>query len=85
MRFAADPKFKTTFSDEGELTLSSQYVTYTLQTIPANSAEAAAQYREFSDWYAVQRDVDSRFDSAIHSAGGERGAGRASWCRPRCI
>ncbi len=51
-RFAADPEFDVRFSEDGELTLSSDHITYRLQTIPAESAEAGRQYREFSDWYA---------------------------------
>ena len=52
LKFAADPEFDTDFSADGELTLSSQYINYKLQTEPANTPEAAQQYREFSDWYA---------------------------------
>ncbi|MBI3837599.1 MAG: hypothetical protein HY288_06665 [Planctomycetia bacterium] len=52
LKFAADPEFETDFSAGGELTLSSQFINYRLQTEPANTPEAAQQYREFSDWYA---------------------------------
>lgn len=52
MRFAADPQFETKFSDKGDLSMTSQYVTYQLVTTPAHSAEAAEQYRDFCDWYA---------------------------------
>jgi hypothetical protein len=52
LKFAADPEFETDFSADGELTLSSQFINYKLQTQPANTPEAAQQYREFSDWYA---------------------------------
>jgi hypothetical protein len=52
LKFAADPEFDTDFSADGELTLASQYINYKLQTQPANTPEAAQQYREFSDWYA---------------------------------
>jgi hypothetical protein len=51
-KFAAEPEFDVTFSEDGELTLESPLITYKLQTIPAESPEAAEQYREFSDWYA---------------------------------
>lgn len=52
MKFAADPSFDVDFSDEAELTLASQHVTYKLKTMAASSTGAAEQYREFSDWYA---------------------------------
>jgi len=52
MRFAADPTFEISFSEDGELTLKSQHINYRLQTEPAKTPEAADQYREFSDWYA---------------------------------
>ncbi len=52
LKFAADPEFETDFSADGELTLSSQFINYRLQTQPANTPAAAQQYREFSDWYA---------------------------------
>jgi hypothetical protein len=52
MQFAAEPDFKIEVAESGELTLSSQYITYQLETVPANTPAAAQQYREFSDWYA---------------------------------
>ncbi len=52
MKFAADPDFETKFSQDGELTLASRYLTYRLKTEPAPSPEAADQYHDFSDWYA---------------------------------
>ena len=52
MRFAADPEFNVSFSEDGKLTLASPHINYRLQTEPANTPEAAEQYREFSDWYA---------------------------------
>jgi hypothetical protein len=52
LKFAADPQFEIEFSEEGNLTLASQLMTYRLQTIAAPSDAAAQQYREFSDWYA---------------------------------
>ncbi len=52
MRFAADPKFDVSFSEDGKLTLSSGHINYRLQTEPAKTPEGAEQYREFSDWYA---------------------------------
>lgn len=51
-RFAVDPDFEVEFSQDGELTLSSEHMTYKLKTMPAQSPDAATQYREFSDWYA---------------------------------
>jgi len=50
-KFAADPEFEVDFSQDGELKMTSPHMTYELKTIPANTPEAAAQYREFSDWY----------------------------------
>jgi len=52
MRFAADPDFAVDFSQSGELKLSSPHINYELKTVPANTPEAAGQFREFSDWYA---------------------------------
>ncbi len=52
VRFAADPDFKIEFDEEGQLTLSSEHMTYKLQTMPAVTGTAAEQYHEFSDWYA---------------------------------
>jgi hypothetical protein len=51
-KFSADPDFDVTFSEDGELILASPQLTYRLQTVPAGSPEAAAQYREFCDAYA---------------------------------
>ncbi len=51
-KFAADPQFEVEFNEDGELTLSSQHMTYKLQTVAAPSDTATQQYREFSDWYA---------------------------------
>jgi hypothetical protein len=50
-QFAATPNFNVRFTEDGELTLSSDHITYRLQTIPAATPEAGRQYREFSDWY----------------------------------
>jgi hypothetical protein len=50
-KFAVDPRFEIEFSQDGELTMSSPHMSYRLKTMPANSNEAAVQYREFSDWY----------------------------------
>ena len=50
-RFAVDPEFEVDFTQDGQLTLSSPHMTYQLKTMPANTPEAATQYREFSDWY----------------------------------
>jgi hypothetical protein len=51
-KFAADPEFDVEFTEDGELTLSSQQMTYKVQTVPAPSDNATQQYRAFSDWYA---------------------------------
>ncbi len=58
-KFAVDPDFEIDFSQDGDLTLSSPHMTYRLKTIPAATPEAAAQYREFSDWYG-------RFNTMSH-------------------
>ena len=50
-KFAIDPDFEVEFSQDGQLTLTSSHMTYRLKTMAAVSPEAAAQYREFSDWY----------------------------------
>ena len=52
MNFAAAPNFEVDFEQNSELTLTSDFMTYQLTTIPANTPEAAQQYHEFSDWYA---------------------------------
>ena len=51
-KFAADPEFDVAFSEDGELKLSSEHISYRLRTVPAATPLAAQQYREFSDWYA---------------------------------
>jgi hypothetical protein len=58
-RFAADPQFEVDFQPDGTLKLTSDVMTYKLTTMPARSPEAAAQFREFSDWYA-------RFNTMAH-------------------
>jgi hypothetical protein len=53
VKFLADPKFQERFDDStGELTLTSQLVSYRLVLSMGENAAAADQYREFSDWYA---------------------------------
>lgn len=52
MKFAADPEFETSFSEGGELTMESKFITYQMKTEPAQTPQAADQYRDFSDWYA---------------------------------
>ncbi len=48
----ADPKFDETFdSQSSELTLRGESMTYQAQLLPTGP-DVAAQYREFSDWYA---------------------------------
>jgi hypothetical protein len=52
LKFQANPIFEPQLDEKtGELVLSSQSMTYRLETIKAQSDEAAQQYREFSDWY----------------------------------
>ncbi len=53
MRFFAEPVFEERFDPaRRELILSSDLVTYKAIVISAENAALAAQYREFSDWYA---------------------------------
>ncbi len=53
LRFMAAPKFDEHLDRQsGELTLSSEWMTYRLLTVEAGSRAIADQYREFSDWYA---------------------------------
>lgn len=52
LKFAADPQFEVAYSDEGELMLGSQYLSYRVETVPASTPKTSQQYREFSDWYA---------------------------------
>lgn len=58
-KFAADPQFEVELSQDGQLTLTSPIMTYTVATMPAKSPELANQFREFSDWYA-------RFNTMAH-------------------
>lgn len=52
LRFLADPSFDERFDDQtGELTLSSPWATYRLNTAPAESETVSRRYREFCDWY----------------------------------
>jgi hypothetical protein len=51
VKFQVDPKFEEKFNPStGELTLTSPWMTYRIQTQSAESREMAAQYREASDW-----------------------------------
>ena len=52
LKFAADPRFEVTFSDDGELKLVSEHLSYALATVPAKTPQTSRQYQEFSDWYA---------------------------------
>ena len=53
IEFMADPKFQARYDESaGKLTLSSPLVTYSLILAAGPNEAAAAQYREFSDWYA---------------------------------
>jgi hypothetical protein len=52
IRWLAEPKFDETFDNQAaELTLRSESMTYQVQLL-ATGPEVAAQYRQFSDWYA---------------------------------
>jgi hypothetical protein len=53
VKFLATPKFDKTVDEKtAELVLKSQYMTYRISTLKAETDAAAQQYREFSDWYA---------------------------------
>jgi hypothetical protein len=53
LQFAANPTFEPKLDDDtGELTLSSQLMTYRVETEKHETGDAVQQYREFSDWYA---------------------------------
>lgn len=58
-KFAADPEFDVDFAANGELTMKSDLINYKVQTLTADTPQAAVQYREFSDWYA-------RFNSMLN-------------------
>jgi hypothetical protein len=52
LRFAAKPKFETTTGeDPQELVFTASSMVYRVKGLRAPSADAAQQYREFSDWY----------------------------------
>jgi hypothetical protein len=53
LKFAANPDFKESFEPgSGQLVLASHLESYTVETVPAKRPKAAAEYREFLDWYA---------------------------------
>ena len=53
LKFLADPKFEETFDEEqGELKLSAKLYSYSVTTERPAQAEALAEYRRFTDWYA---------------------------------
>jgi hypothetical protein len=53
LKFAANPEFEERFEPgSGQLVLASHLETYRVETGPAKYPKAAAQYREFLDWYA---------------------------------
>lgn len=53
IRFAATPKFETTFNEStGQLSLSSDYWDYRVETTPITDAELGSQYNEFAQWFA---------------------------------
>jgi hypothetical protein len=53
LKFAANPEFEETFEPgSGQLVLASHVESYTVETTPAKRPKAAAEYREFLDWYA---------------------------------
>ncbi len=61
LKFSAQPEFEESFDEEsGLLMLDSPVWTYTVATVPADSAKALARYREFTDWY-------TRLNTMLHS------------------
>jgi len=53
LKFAANPDFKESFEPgSGRLVLASHVESYSVETMPAERPKAAAEYREFLDWYA---------------------------------
>ncbi len=53
VKFLADPKFDRQFDQStGRLTMSSTFMTYRIDTVPAESEEAARDYGQFADAYA---------------------------------
>jgi hypothetical protein len=52
LQFMASPSFDEEFDGQtGELSLTSEWMTYRLGTAPAASEGVSRRYREFSDWY----------------------------------
>ena len=50
-RFLVDPRFEEQFDEStGELTLSSQWMTYRVLIETREEAAVADQYRDFADW-----------------------------------
>ena len=55
-KFFADPKFEERFGAAGgELSLTSPWVTYRVVTEAAKDSTVSADYRDFSDGYAIER------------------------------
>ncbi len=53
LKFAANPSFKESFNPKGgQLVLASHLESYQVSTTPVEHVKAAAEYREFLDWYA---------------------------------
>jgi hypothetical protein len=53
LKFVANPKFEPKVDEQtGALVFASPVLTYRTKTVPAPSAEVAAQYRDFLDWTA---------------------------------
>jgi len=57
MQFAAQPKFEESFVDgqsngRGELTMSSELMSYRIKTVPAANQDDLITYHRFSDWNA---------------------------------
>ena len=61
LKFSARPEFEESFDEEsGLLMLESPVWSYTVATVPVESAKALSRYREFTDWY-------TRLNTMMHS------------------
>lgn len=53
LQFLVDPKFEEQLDEDNQtLTLTSDWMTYTLSTTETGSDAVSRQYQQFSDWYA---------------------------------
>jgi hypothetical protein len=52
LKFAADPRFEQKLDARGELLFTSEFISYRVATVKANTDAVAQQYLEFADSYA---------------------------------